>query len=297
MADFIGKIKLFLIERPALLFVLSGLSFTLVSIPIRQLGDDIPTLEKTFFRNIFGFFFILLLAWRQKEVPYQTRAPFLQILRALLGVVAMSLSFYAIENIDLALFSSLSFLKPVFVLIASALILKEKVGWRRWSATFIALLGVFMATGFTWDLSLGAYAVLASVFFMTGVSLVVKKLSQIDAPSVTIFYMGLLISPISLLLTLIFDDWVWPRLHHYPWLLMIGLLATIAQLGMIHAMKHSDLSRLQPFDFLKLVWSALIGFFIFAEAIEFHVLLGGSIILLATIYMGYREKIKRQIEK
>lgn len=279
--------------RGVFLFILSGILFTLVSIPIRMIGEDIPSLEKTFFRNIFGFIIIFLVISQNKRVRLKTNALYLQILRATLGVCAMSLNFYAIEHANLAAVTSITFLRPILVTFLAIFIFGEFVGIRRWMAMLVGFFGVLVTTGFSFDLEIGVYAMLASVVFMSLVTLTLKKLSTIDPPEVTVFMMGMITTPISLALTLLFSDWVWPSGMHWFWLFSMGLLASLAQLAFTHSLRCAALGELFPYEFLKLIWAIAIGVLLFGEAFEWHILLGGSIILCATAYVTWRNTIKK----
>ncbi len=275
------------------LFMLSGLLFSLVSIPIRIIGDDIPSLEKVFFRNIFGLVFMLIFLARTKRLHVKTNAPYLQLLRGLFGVGAMSLSFYAVEHANLATVTSITFVRPILVTFGAIFIFGEYVGVRRWIAMIVGFLGVLITTGFSLDLDKGVYAMMGSVLFMSMVALILKKLSTIDRPEVTVFLMGTIATPVSLLLTLSISTWVWPNFTQFLLLLSIGICASISQLCFAHSFKYASLGELFPYDFLRLVWAMLIGIFLFSESFQWHVLIGGMVILSATIYVSWRNAIKK----
>ncbi len=275
------------------LFILSGILFTLVSIPIRMIGEDIPSLEKTFFRNLFGFFIVLIIVSQNKKIHFKTNAPYLQILRGTLGVCAMSLNFYAIEHANLATVTSITFLRPILVTFMAIFLFGEFVGIRRWIAMMIGFFGVLVTTGFSFDLEIGVYAMLASVVFMSLVTLALKKLSTIDPPEITVFIMGIVTTPISLMLTLLLAEWVWPSGWQWFWLLLMGLFASLAQLSFTHSLRYGELSELLPYEFLKLIWAIALGIFLFGEPFEWHVFIGGSIILSATAYVTWRNHAKR----
>ena len=74
------------------------------------------------------------------------------------------------------------------------------------------------------------------------------------------------------------------------WLAVLAVVGTIGQLLFTQAMKSADVSLVMPFDFSKLIWASLFGFFFFAEIPSYWTYLGGGIIFVSATYVAYRER-------
>ena len=70
---------------------------------------------------------------------------------------------------------------------------------------------------------------------------------------------------------------------------MIGILGTLAQVAIAESLKLAEASTVMPFDFLKLIWAAFLGYFMFAETVDLFTWAGAAIVVGSTIYLAYRE--------
>lgn len=286
-----GQYYLKLMKGPLGLFILSGICISLMNMSVRILGNDIPTVEKGFFRNLLTFVFVIIFIISSPNRNLHTKAPLLQILRAALGTAGLILSFYAVEHANLSTVTAITFFRPVMITLLAIVFLGEVVHIRRWAAIWVGFSGVLVTVGFSLhNISLGIAAALCASCFGAMIAIVLKKLSFIDPPQVTVFWMGLIMTPITAFLLFTTSHWVWPVGMQWLWILSIGIFSTAGQLFLTSAIKEAELSYLLPFDFLRLIWMSLIGFIIFSQDIKINVLIGGGIILSSTVYIALREK-------
>ena len=113
---------------------------------VKAVGGQISVFEIGFFSSLFAFLPALFTkdradSWRSVLVP---RRPKLVLLRMTSGTIGGILSIVAFTTLPLAEAYALIFLLPIFVTILSRLILKEQVGWKRWSAVIVGLVGVML---------------------------------------------------------------------------------------------------------------------------------------------------------
>jgi drug/metabolite transporter (DMT)-like permease len=71
--------------------------------------------------------------------------------------------------------------------------------------------------------------------------------------------------------------------------MFIAATGTLAQTIMNNALEKGELALLLPFDFLRLIWSVLIGYALFAEEPEITLWIGGVLIIGSTSYIAWRE--------
>ena len=60
-------------------------------------------------------------------------------------------------------------------------------------------------------------------------------------------------------------------------------------LEVAEALREADAGAIMPFDFLKLVWASLFGYYLFAEVPDVYTWVGASIIFASGTYIAYRE--------
>jgi len=172
--------------------------------------------------------------------------------------------------------------------IGSALILGEVVRARRWVAIGLGFLGVVVVIqpGFQ-EVNLGVFLILGSAFLFAGVNLIVKRLSAREKPEVIVFYMGALMTPLSLGPALLV--WVTPSWESIGWCVLIAAFANLGHLFHTRAFSLADASAVLPFDFARLPFVAFLAYVFFAEAPTAGTWLGGLLIFGSTVYIAHRE--------
>jgi len=152
-------------------------------------------------------------------------------------------------------------------------------------AGFVGALIIVRPEGF--DLGFATTLVLVASACMSMAVLSVKSLSRTESTNTIVLYMGLLMTPMSLIPALLY--WTSPQLTDYLWFVVIGLFATIGQISMANAFASSDISAVLPFDFSRLLFAAVFGFLLFGEEPDTWTWIGAVIIFSATLYTAHRE--------
>ena len=263
-----------------------------LSVLVRYMSTHYPSVELVFFRNLFGFVFMVPLALKlvSKDgwVGLKTTRLKTHLIRAVSGSFAMGCLFTGVGLLPLADFTALTFTAPLFVTLGAALFLGETIRLHRGGALIVGFIGalVIIRPG-AGVLEWGAVFALAGAFFMASTMLIVKSLSRDDKPTLIVFYMGLLMTPISFMVAL--PVWVWPQLDHLPWLIAIGFVAAGGQIAMTKAMSLAPASVVTPFNFLQMIFAASFGYLLFNEGLDTFTVLGSVIIFVATVYITLRE--------
>ena len=118
--------------------------------------------------------------------------------------------------------------------------------------------------------------------------LLIKILSRTEASLTIVAYIGIFLGVFSIFPAL----WVWQPfgMQTLFWLALIGLFGTIAQMSLSQSLKETDPTALMPFDFLKLVWTALIGAWFFSEIPDVYTLIGAAVIFASGFFIALREQ-------
>jgi drug/metabolite transporter (DMT)-like permease len=274
--------------RAALLMLLANLCVAGMTCAIRIAAAELHPFEIAFFRNLFGLLFLL---------PFLIPAGFGVLRTHALGrlavssgghLVAMLCYFLAAAVMPLAELTALAFTKPLFASVGAALILHEVVRARRWSAIALGFAGVLIV------LRPGAEAfspyaglVLLSAVASAAVVLMVKHMTRGDATMTIVLYQSLFLTVLSLPPALWF--WQTPTWQSLLLVALIGALGTITWLCFTRAFALADASAVMPLEFLKLPFTALLAYLLFAQVPSVWTWLGGGLIFASTIYISHRE--------
>ncbi len=272
----------------ALYMIGAGASFAIMIVIVRHVSAELHPFQIAFFRNLFGMAFMLPWIIRTGWEGLRTERFGLHLFRALIGLGAMLCFFSAISLIPVAEVTALTFTAPLFATVGAALVLGEKVRLRRWTATAVGFIGalVILRPGAAM-VTPAALVALTSAAFMAVAILTVKTLSRTENPNAIVLYMGLLLTPLSFVAAVFV--WTPPMLETWPWLVAMGLAATLGQLMMTRAFAAAEASAVLPFDFARLVFVAILGFLLFGERPDLWTWIGAAVIIAATGYIAHRE--------
>lgn len=260
---------------------------------IRLAAEHMPVLEVVFFRNFFAVLLLAPLVLRKGIDFLRTRRLKLHLTRNLIGAVGMAAGFTGVTLIPLAQSQALGFTAPLFTTLGALLFLGERVRIHRLSALAAGFVGVLIvlepATLFSASaLSVGSLLVILSSALIGVSALIMKSLTKSDSPEAISLWMVLLQTPISLVAAVVV--WQTPSLTALFWALCVASCGTIGHVFWSRACAQAEMTRLQPFEFLKLPISATLGFLIFDQIPGGSVWLGGAVIFLATAYIAHRER-------
>lgn len=274
--------------RGALWLVFAG--FVLISLNsiVKTMGSRLPAAELLFFRGAFGIVFLMpLVLWRGWR-SVATRYPWMHLLRTCFGTASMFAVFYSVTHMPLADATAILFSSPLFATVFAAAILRERVGWRRATATLVGFAGilVMMRPGGTAFDPVALVAVTGAL--LTGaLAIIIRRLSGKDSPYVIIFWFTTVGSLMALPFAL--AVWVPPLASDWPLLVLIGFLGLIGQAAFTFAFSTGESSAVAPFDYVRLIFAGLFGYLFFAELPDGWSLFGAAIIMTSTFYIMRRE--------
>ena len=169
------------------------------------------------------------------------------------------------------------------------MIFKERLDLARIMATLVGFIGTGIVLRIDQvSLDLGAILVIGSAAIWALTMVVIKTLGRTESSLTTTGYMVILLSLLSLGPAI--AVWKWPAPELWVFLVAIGVLGTFAQLLLTEALKQADAGAVMPFDFLKLIWAAALGYILFAQTPGLSTWIGGAIIFAAGTFVAYREK-------
>lgn len=275
--------------RGVVLMSVSTVAFAVMHAAIRHVSGELPPFVIAFFRNLFGLLFLAPLLMGSGFAQMRTERFGLHALRGLVNIGAMLLFFSAVAISPLAKVTALSFTAPIFAAALSVVFLGERLRLHRWGAIVIGFIGmlIIIRPGFAL-LDAGSLMVVASALLWSVAMILIKILSRTESSVAIVAWMGIFLCAFSLPPAL----WVWetPSTESLAWLLFIGLCGSFGQVTLSQSFKETEPTAVLPFDFLKLIWTALLGAWFFNEIPDIYTWTGAGVIFAAGFYIAYREQ-------
>ena len=267
--------------------VVSCVAFASMWVVIRFASASVHPFEIVFFRNLIGLACMAPMLWRNPGLLKTSRLP-VHARRATSGLLATLGTFYAVANAPLATALAINYTAPLFATLGAVLLLGERLHARR-IATLLIGFGAMLAVLRPGHLPLtpGIAAAIVSAV-ATGFSIVaIRQLTGTDDSRAVAAWSFVLMLPPSLIVALFV--WSWPPQAVWPLLLAIGAIAAIGQLTMARAYSLAEATALMPYDFVRFAIITVAGVALFGEHWDGVTVAGGCVIVLATIYLAYRE--------
>ncbi len=277
--------------RGIVLVIFGGFCFVVMNALVKYLSADYPAPEIVWARYVFHVLFILVLFPHRIPTLLASQRKGLQVLRSVLVFLATFSMFVAVSFLPLADVVAVSFLAPLLVTALSVLILKEKVGPRRWTAVAVGLAAVLIIL--KPGAGLAHWAVLLPLgmaVFYSLYQIVTRMISASEDPLNSLFYMALVGTLVASAALPFF--WVSPTWEAWAMLAGTGFFGGLGHFAIIKALERASLSVVAPYAYLDLVWAAAIGFAVFGDIPDAWTLTGAAIIVLSGLYVLHRERAR-----
>lgn len=273
--------------------MLSILLFSLMDASVKWLGAFYPTAQIMFFRCAVALIPVAVIIMMRGGIGIlRTRNKGLHLLRSVLGIGAMAFAFYAFSLMPLAEAVSILHTAPLFMTALSVILLREKVGMRRWTAIIIGFIGMLIVVRPGADmLASGSLYMLSAAFLIGCTTIIIRHLGRIDDPVCITFYFtvtGVVVSAIGILA----QGWQQPTPGDLGLLLMVGLFGGMAQYLMTLSYQHLAVGILAPLKYLTIVFGGCIGYLVWGEIPDWISVFGIAIIVASGLYTLHRELIR-----
>ena len=280
-----------------LLFVTATFFGSLMGVFMRLAQSDINVFTASFLRFGIGFVIILPYLFYSKFKVYKTNNIKLHFIRGIINVPTMYVGFAALMFIPLEQIQALHFIVPLIVTFLAVFFFKEKIRFVRITALIIGLLGmlVMLRPGMI-EMNIGVYMVLFTSIVWSFIIIITKFLSKNDSPITILTYQYSFVTFFAFFIVIFFWETPSPIIFFYTFL--AALSGTILHIALIYSYKLVDLTLIQPFTFLSLIWASLFGYNVFGEEPDIFTWLGAIIIFSGVLIIFYRESyLKKDIAK
>ena len=255
---------------------------------VRLASEGTPLMMVIFLQNIMSL--AMLGSWMlAKRVSIKTKKLKLHAIRNVFGLSSWVCIFYAVNNMQLNVVTAITFTGPLVGTLLAAIFLKEKLHRHRIEGLLVGFAGMLILL----HPEAGAFNEYGLLAFMGIITLCITLiffniLNRTEKEVVIVFYMTFF-STIMIFPAAIFF-WQIPSLQSCFWIFLIAAFAIFNVFAMVSAIKHAGIGTLMPFDFTRLVMTALLAYFVFGEKLDWLTALGAVIILSAAIYVVKKER-------
>jgi hypothetical protein len=274
----------------------AGFTFAVLNTLLRVLSQTMHPFQAQFLRYLMGVLVMLPIILRVGIAHYRPRDIRGQFSRGLVHSIGLSLWFYALPHLALADMTAIGYTGPIFSMIGAAYLLGERMRLDRWIAALIGFVGVLIVVGPRLSGSAGWYSLImlasAPVFSLS--FLLTKILTRHESPQTIVVWQGITVSIITLPMAL--WAWQWPAAWQWVMLVFTGALGSLGHYFLTRSLKAADLSATQSVKFLDLLWATTWGFLIFGDHPSSTTLLGGVVIVFATLWIARREALRNARE-
>jgi drug/metabolite transporter (DMT)-like permease len=288
-----AKLSTYRDERSARL---AGIGLMLLSIAMFSCGDALGKYivatysvgQLLWLRACAALIVLLPLMWRQRAEFTRLERPWLQLLRVVLSTLEVAAFFLATVYLPLADVVTYYLACPIFVTALSPIVLREHVGWRRWSAILIGFCGVLIALRpssqtVSWPalIALGGSISFAILMLTTRMLRATPDIVLASSQFIGTFLLGAVLSPIG---------WVTPSFASLGLFAAAGCISVSALLCVNRSLKLAPAGVVVPYQYSMIVWAVMFGYAVFGDVPSIATIFGAAIIIGAGFYIYLRER-------
>jgi drug/metabolite transporter (DMT)-like permease len=275
---------------------LAGIGLMLLSVFMFSFGDALGKFivatysvgQLLWLRACAALILLLPMMWRHRAAFRHLERPWLQLLRVILSTVEVAAFFLSVVYLPLADVITYYLACPIFVTALSAIVLRERVGWRRWAAVLIGFCGVLIAlhpssqtVGWPALIALGGSLAFALLMLITRSLRATADIVLASSQFAGTFALGALLSPIG---------WVTPSLGSLALFAAAGCISVAALLCGNRSLKLAPASVVVPYQYSMIVWAMMFGDVVFGDVPSPATVAGATIIVGSGLYIFLHER-------
>jgi len=256
-----------------------------------QYGPVMIVMIRYWFFAVFVIVFFAVRSGGIRRVA-RTSQPVLQIFRGVLLVAEICVTVVAFVALGLVETHAILASYPLIIAALSGPVLGERVGWRRWAAICVGLIGVLiiLRPG-SQVFSTGAIMALAASFMFALYGLLTRYAARKDSAETSFFWTGIA-GAVAITAVGVF---FWQPLaqQDWGWMALLSVSGVLGHFLLIKAYETTEASTIQPFAYFQLVFASIIGVLVFAETLQSRVVFGAAIVVSAGLFTLFRQNRKK----
>jgi drug/metabolite transporter (DMT)-like permease len=280
-------------QRASLFMVLAMAAFTLNDTIVKFASETINVGQVMFVRGLFATCLVLLLAWQQRLLKNIKGLLHPMVWLRMAGEIGGTDTYIiALAHLPLPNVAAIFQVLPLAVTVGAALFFGESVGWRRSFAIAVGFCGtlIIVRPG-TEGFNAFSLLLLLCVVFCTVRDLATRRIPN-EIPTLLVSSVtALTITLCGAILMLPMGGWspMEPKLTGL--LFACASFMLVGYIFIIKAMRTGEISAVAPFRYTTLIWAFALGFLVFGNVPDLHMLVGGAVIAGSGLYTLYRERL------
>ena len=266
------------------------LLFALMSAIAKYLSSTHSVIEIAFYRNLVACIPFLALAFLfgRRDILVIRSRPGLLVTRAVMGSLTLIVTFAAYSRMPMAETSVLLFTASLFLPVLGVIFLNEAVGPWRWSAVVIGFLGVALMLKPGGALTaIGVSLAIGAALLQAVMGILLRRLGGFERPETIALYffvIGLGVTGLAMPFVA-----VTPTADEIPLFIALGIVGAGAQWLLTVAFKHAPAAIVAVLNYTSLIWSTILGWFVFSDWPPLAVFVGSAVVISANVLIIWRE--------
>ncbi len=265
-------------------------TFSVADVIAKLLTEHFSPFQITWSRQLgIGFALVVILMMKGPAI-FNSAVPKLQIIRGMFAAVSATCFIFAIRYVPLADVVAVTFVTPFLVTVFGALVLKEKVGPRRWIAVILGFLGtlVIIRPGFGVFHPAIFLTLIAALAFALR-QIISRPIGQIDPTLTTLAYTAT--TAFCILSIPVLFVWTTPvHKHHLMLFLALAIFSGVGEFLIIRALEIAEAVVVTPMHYTLIVYSTIWGYLFFSDLPDFWTFSGTAIVIGSGLYILYNER-------
>ena len=277
-----------------LLMLLGMLMFSLNDVMGKWLVSTYSVGQVVFIRSIAALIVLAPFLWFNGPAKIvQVDRPWLQAARVFLSTAEVFAFYFAVVYLPLADVMTYWLAAPIYVAAVSPFVLKEPVGWRRWTAIIVGFIGVVIALEPS-SQALTPQAIISILGSMFFAFMLLLGRSLRGTPDTTLVFWQIVGAGLAGLVAVSFE-WTPVSLRDLVLLALLGVVAMLAHVLVNRALKVADAATVAPLQYTMLFWAIVFGWLVFGDVPRISMLVGSGFIIASGLFIFFREQqLKRQ---
>jgi len=293
----------------AILLLIIGMTvFALQDALIKFISEETNIFLIYFFRAFIGIILLFLfLFFKKQPIILRTNYPFLTLVRGIVFFLSFTLYYFSLTKLSLAKAITLFFVSPFFITIFSIIFLNEVVGMKRWFALFIGFIGVYlvMEPDFNNFDIYSTFPILCALGY--ALTMIIQKYTadkdNLFSQTFHLYFAAIIFSifigifsgdgrfydPLNSDFHFLLQPWSINNSFIFFSLICIGFITVVGFLCIFQAYRIGSPPSVAPFEYIIILWSLIISWFVWEETLSISGFLGLSLIIFGGIYTYIRE--------
>ena len=277
--------------KGAFLISLAAACYVMSDVFMKFLSSEISMFQITFLRGLFVTFFLFSYCYMSKASFFvkEWRDRIVITIRSILEVIMTYAFLAALFNMNVANANAILQLSPLMVLLGSFSFFRQSPKTYEWIAVLVGCLGtVIIIRPGSSDFNFFTIHALVAVFCLSARDLLTVRLNKNIPSNIVAFYSALMLTMVSFLLSE--DTDLFGKVDNSLFIVYTAIFVSIGYTASVSAMRYGKVTFVSPIRYTALLWASVMGFIFFGEIPKFSTLFGGSLIILAGIFIFYKSK-------